>query len=172
MRLGGQLDLYEHFRQNALAYCGAAERLDTDPSDAFIAPISLCLGFAIEFFLKCVLLKSGKPAVNLGKKPYGHDLWSMGNMDEFQGHRQQAGLHAQSCFQDIVCDGIASYSVPEPRTFDAHLEDLSLLHSSASGMALRYPTKRTPVPPCSLMICVFDRLIRGEKHGDKIVSAP
>ena len=163
------MQLHERYRQNALAYCVAAEKLNADEADAFIAPASLCLAFAIELFLKCVLLKAGKTEQELARKPYGHDLWLMWNLPELQDQRQQANLQAESCFQDLVGEGSSIRGVPPPNTFDQYLQELSRLHTSASNMALRYPEKLTLVPECALLLCVFDRLIRAERLGDKII---
>jgi hypothetical protein len=162
------VELHERYRQNALGYCAAAAKLDSEETNDFISPISLCLAFAIELYLKCVLLKSGKTADQLAKKPLKHDIWSMWEMPELSGRRDQAKIHAESCFQDLVGARSLHRPIPVPDTLDRHLEDLSKLHTSASGMLLRYPTKRTQVPDASLMICVFERLIRAEQYGDTI----
>jgi hypothetical protein len=168
MRVIQTVKTHEHYRKNALAFCVAAQKLDSEDTDAFIAPSALCLAFAIELFLKCVLLKAGKTAKDLGKPPYGHDLWSMWNMPELGQQRQQAMLHAEHCFQDIRQDGAARYPTPAPDTFDRFLEDLGNLHSAASGMQIRYPMQGTNVPPISLMACVFERLIRAEEYETAI----
>lgn len=160
------MEIHERYRRNALDYCGAAEKLNAEESGAFIAPISLCLAFAIEFFLKCVLLKAGKATKELSGKSFGHNLWSMWNMPELEVQRQQAEVHAESCSNDLQRDGTALRRVPAPSTFDEYLKDLSKLHSSRE-MPLRYPIKMTQVPPGTLMICVFDRLIRAEEYGFK-----
>lgn len=161
---------HERYRKNALAFCAAAEKLDAEDTDALIAPATLCLGFAIELFLKCVLLKAGKTTKELSKPPYGHDLWSMWTMQELQLQRQQALLQIESCFQDMQQHWAARYPIPAPNTFDQFFEDLSKLHSAGSGMPIRYPTQRTLVPPISLMVCVFERLIRAEEYGHTIVK--
>jgi hypothetical protein len=164
------VELHERYRRNALSYCIAAAKLDSEESSDFIAPISLCLAFAVELYLKCVLLKAGKTAEELSRKPFGHDLWSMWNMPELATQRNQASLRAQSCFQDLSRDESLTRVVPEPNTFERFLEDLSKLHTSASGMALRYPTQRTRVPDSALMISVFEDLIRAEQWGEEIKS--
>ena len=163
------MELHERYRQNALSYCAAAAKLDSEETNDFIAPVSLCLAFAIELYLKCVLLKSGKTADQLAKKPFKHDLWSMWDLPELKDQRGQAKVYAEIHYQDLVSSGSAHRAVPIPDTLNKHLEELSKLHNSASGMPLRYPTKKTPVPDASLMICVFDSLIRAEELGDTIV---
>lgn len=162
------MELHERYRQNALSYCVAASKLDAEETNDFISPVSLCLAFAIELYLKCVLLKAGKTDGHLARQPFGHDLWSMWEMPELSGCRDQAKIHAESCYQDLVGAGSLHRPIPVPDTLNKHLEDLSKLHTSASGMPLRYPTKRTQVPDASLMICVFERLIRAEQYGDMI----
>lgn len=160
------IEVHEHYRSSALAFCVAAKKLDADETNAFIAPATLSLAFAIELFLKCVLLKAGKTAKELGKPPYGHDLWFMWNMPELQQQRQQAVLYAESCFQDLQQDGTANYLIPAPRTLDRFLKCLSKLHGPATRMAIRYPTQLTRVPPILLMTCVFERLIIAEQYGN------
>jgi hypothetical protein len=165
------MELHERYRQNALGYCVAASKLDAEETNDFIAPISLCLAFAIELYLKCVLLKSGKTAEELSRKPFGHDTWSMWGMAELRSQREQAELYAESCYQRLVGEGPSNRQIPVPGTVSKHLEDLSRLHGSPSRMALRYPTERTPVPDAALMLCVFESLIRAEELGDKIERA-
>ncbi len=165
------MELHERYRQNALSYCAAAAKLDSEETNDFISPVSLCLAFAIELYLKCVLLKSGKTADQLAKKPFKHDICSMWEMPELSGSRDQAKTLAESCYQDLVGASALHRPIPVPDTLSKHLKDLSKLHNSASGMPLRYPTKRTQVPDASLMICVFERLIRAEEYGDTIVRS-
>ena len=162
------MERHERYRRNALSYCIASARLDAEETSEFIAPISLCLAFAIELYLKCVLLKAGKTEEQLRWKPFGHDLWSMWNMPELAAKRNQGSRLALSCFQDLSRDESLTRVVPEPTTFERFLEDLSKLHTSESGMALRYPTQMNRVPDSALMISVFENLIRAEQLGEEI----
>ncbi len=164
--------LHERWRMNALSFCLAAEELnDLDAkqgTSARIAPSALCLGFAIELFLKCVLLKAGRAEKELRTK-FRHDLFKMWSEPELAAHRQQSVLHAQHRYQSLS-SRFDSSELPEPGTFDVHLEHLSRLHTQQSDMALRYPVGVTLVPQIRLLTSVFEALIRAERRGDTIIQ--
>lgn len=163
------IELHERYRLEALSYCDAAARLnDLKPNTHYIAPIGFLLAHGIELFLKCVLLKAGKSSTALSKRPYGHDLWHMWNLPELSVQRQQAVIHANACHGDLQQLPL-NIPVAGPNTFNEFLEMLSKLHTNESEMALRYPKQKTPVPLATLLVCVFERLIRKEKLGDTIV---
>ena len=170
------MELHERFRQQALSYCGAADVLaDVDkprnrsvkPHNHYLAPCLQCVGYGYELFVKSVLLKNGLSSKQLRFPPYGHDIWHMWNGDILKPQRAQAQLHAEMCHQELINE-IRGTEPPNAGTFLTHLEHLSKLHSQSSDYALRYPEEQMLVPEPSLLIAVLDRLVRAEKHGDRI----
>lgn len=171
------MELHERFRQQALSYCGAADVLwDADipksgsekPHNHYLGPCLQCVGYGYELFLKTVLLKNGLSSLQLRSRPYGHDIWHMWNKDILKSQRDQAQLHAEICHQELANEA-RGIEPPKAGTFLTHLEHLSKLHSQSSDYALRYPEEQMLVPEPSLLIAVLDRLVRAEKHGERII---
>jgi hypothetical protein len=92
----------------------------------------------------------------------------MWNKDILKSQRDQAQLHAEICHQELANEA-RGIEPPKAGTFLTHLEHLSKLHSQSSDYALRYPEEQMLVPEPSLLIAVLDRLVRAEKHGERII---
>lgn len=179
----------DHLLENARAQIAAARALSMrDEVEAvhFLGPALLLVGFGIEAFLKAVLLNAEIAASKLKNPPYGHDLWSMWQLEKMEEQREQAGLLSEACNQDLIASYPRSQNrlpanpdfvpnlqryVPAPSDFEKHLKHLSDLHSSQSVFALRYPVGHETVPDPMLLICVFERLIGNYRNDMTIVRA-
>ena len=149
---------------------------DQVAAEHYLGPITLLTGFALEIYLKAVLLSEGRTVVEL-KDNFGHDIWKMWINDDCQRVRVHADHIVSSCYEDLrhsfdephnrdprSRDYIPNIvrSVPEPGSLEATINELSALHTNSMRYPLRYPEKSYQVPDPMLVIAVFERLVRSE----------
>lgn len=134
----------EPFCTLAREYCLAAEILwkrEKDERLPLVAPASSCLAQGLELFLKALLLDRGATVREL-QSEYGHDVFKMWRLPEFEPMRK----HAQGFA--LACKGVKlePYADPEVYTLDNTVESLGRLHTRSSNFALRYPSGKNSVP--------------------------
>jgi len=109
------METSKRYLDNALTYIAAAETLDgNDPVAAkhFIAPTLLLTGFAVELFLKAVVLRDRKGATTESiRKEFGHKLYKLWNSEEAKPIRDQSVHVVTQVHQDLS----STYVPPENR---------------------------------------------------------
>ncbi len=177
------MNLATRYLENAHAQVLAAEKLSMgDEIEAldFLGPSLLLLGFGVELYLKSLLLGKGHSPETLSRSPFGHDIWAMWTRDELKDDRSFALKIRDLSHDDLLKSYISPQSkvftdpdylpnvyrdVPEPETFEVHLEHVSRLHSKCLNFALRYPTDLTHVPEPMLLIRTFVNLIHFRRQS-------
>ena len=168
------IEVWQRYLDNAKSQLSACEVLNRDYHQAthFLGPILLLLGFAVEIFLKSVLLRHGCTPKEL--KGLGHDLNALRERSEecLPDLRHQAVLWSEHLTGGSACVPRASGMSPAQQ-FERDLASLAKLHADRERkFALRYPTESFSVPDPTLLIGVFEGLLKDFESGSSLIKVP
>ncbi len=145
------------YDQTALSYLAAAEILwkseQTNPA-GLVAPATQLVCTGLELFLKARLLDYGLTHEEL-RKSYGHNIYKMWMLPQFEGMRKNAQKIA------LACDIVKESNIPDPNkyTVDWTIEYLEKLYGGSTHQSLRYPKGKTNVPYVQPLLWVLAELV-------------
>ncbi|AXT25529.1 hypothetical protein D1823_02300 [Ruegeria sp. AD91A] len=141
----------------AASYLLAAEYLwkkEKDEQFPLVAPATQLVCIGLELFLKARLLESGLTHDDL-RKNYGHNIYKMWMLPQFEVMRRNAQAIALACVEVKKSE----FSDPNVYTLDWTIKYLDRLYGGSTNQALRYPKGKTEVPYVQPLLWVVYELL-------------